>query len=208
MFALPPLTFSGDRVALGPIRSQLASLYAQWEDDLELQALLRQPLRPRPRFEGRESQLPERAAKAENEVYFTVYETIYESKAPRPIGVSALLDIDHAHGTAELTIHLGERDTWSTGLGTEATRLTLDYAFHGLGLTNVMARVIAENGRALTSLERAGFRRMGARRGSNRLGRDQRDEVFLDCTSDDLDSPVLKAKLGAAFAGKTTFELG
>lgn len=208
MFALPPLTMSGDRVALGPLRSQLAPLYAQWEDDLELQALRATNVRPHVRVEGRDSDLVERAAQAESEVYFTIYETIYESKAPRPIGVSALKDLDLSLGTAELVIHLGERDTWSTGLGTEATRLTLDYAFHALGLVNVLARVVEGNGRALTSLERAGFRRIGARRGSYRLGRDRRDVVLLDCTIDDHESGAVKTTLERAFAGKPTIDLG
>lgn len=208
MFALPPLTLSGDRVALGPLRSQLAPLYAQWEDDLELQVLRGTNVRPRVRVEGRESELVGRALEVESEVYFTIYETIYESKAPRPIGVSALLDLDSSHGTAELVVHLGERDTWSTGLGTEATRLTLDYAFHALGLVNVLARVVEGNGRALTSLERAGFRRIGARRGAYRVGRERRDVVLLDCTVDDHESSVVKATLDHAFAGKPTIDLG
>jgi RimJ/RimL family protein N-acetyltransferase len=202
VFALPPLTVSGDRVALGPLRSQLAGLYAQWEDDPELQALRRKPVRPHARVEGRQSELVERAHSAENEVHFTIYETIYDSKAPRPIGVASLVDLDLSHGTAELVIHLGERDTWSTGLGTEATRLVLDYAFHALGLVNVLARVVEGNGRALTSLERAGFRRIGVRRGAYKLGRDRHDDVLLDCTIDDHESGAVKSALDRAFAGK------
>ena len=50
------------------------------------------------------------------------------------------------------------------GLGTEATRLTLDWAFHVLGLHNVMLEVLPANAPAIRAYEAAGFRRIGVRR--------------------------------------------
>jgi len=171
-----PTTLAGERVAIGPLRLKLASLYAQWENDLELSALRLED--PRPAVDG---ELPRvLAQRDESAVAFTVYETIYDSKAPRPIGLSRLFAIDHRHGTASFALFLGERDTWGTGLGTEATRLTLAFAFGSLGLVNVALRVRAEDTRAVTAFERAGFRAIGRRRRALRLGQEAVDELWMD----------------------------
>jgi len=180
----------GDRVALGPLRRDLLPTYVAWDNDVELAALRGREVRPRSAEEWQrtldgESTDPTR-------VFFTVYETVFEHKAPRPIGVSMLLHVDRAHRTAELGVYLGERDTWSTGVGTEATRLTLDFAFHALGLHNVMLRVIARNARALKSYERAGFKVIGRQRESFRLGQRAFDDVYMDCVATEFESPVVK----------------
>lgn len=170
-----PITSAGERVALGPLRERLAPLYAQWENDLELSLLRLADVRPRP--DGAPARLLE---PREDEVAFTVYETIFDSKAPRPIGVARLFAIDHRSRTASYAVFLGERDTWSTGLGAEATRLVLDYAFGALSLFNVALRVRADDARAVTSFERAGFRAIGRRRCAIRLGQDVHDELWMD----------------------------
>ena len=64
----------------------------------------------------------ERGAKSEPEV---VEFTVYDRKDSAPVGTAGLLGIVHAHGNAEFAIFLGERR--GQGLGTEATRLVLDY---------------------------------------------------------------------------------
>ena len=186
----PVILVEGERVALGPLRRDLVSTYATWDGDLELSALRGRDLRPRSELEW------ERTVDAEpgdgTRVFFTVYETVYEHKAPRPIGVAMLLQVDSGHRTADFGIYLGERDTWSTGVGTEATRLALDFAFHALGMHNVLLRVIAENGRAIKAYERAGFKVVGRRRESFRLGQRVFDDVYMDCLAHEFESPVVK----------------
>jgi RimJ/RimL family protein N-acetyltransferase len=58
---------------------------------------------------------------------------------------------------------LGERR--GQGLGTETTRLVLDWAFTMLGLHNVDLRVFAWNKQAIHCYEKAGFRHAGLLRG-------------------------------------------
>ena len=185
-----PLTLSGNHVAIGPLRQKLGDLYARWDSDFGLSVL--RGIDPRPDAEGEEARVFE-SARAHDAAFFTVYETIYDSKAPRPIGLSAIRHIDLVHLTGELSIFLGERDTWSTGLGTEATRLTLDFAFHALGLSNVALRVRADNARAIVAFGRAGFQPIGRRRGSIRNGQDTHDELWMDVLVNELESPVLRA---------------
>lgn len=82
----------------------------------------------------------------------------------RLIGEVALQRIDWKNRLAHYAIIIGEPDARGSGYGTEATRLTLGYAFGGLGLHRVDALCLSENTAALRALERAGFRREGVRR--------------------------------------------
>ena len=115
----------------------------------------------------------ERGAKSEPEV---VEFTVYDRADAAPVGTVGLLDIVHAHGTAEFAIALGERR--GQGLGTEATRLVLDYAFHVLQLRNVLLETLEWNAAGIAAYERAGFRRIGVRRGA-RISRGRPTDVVL-----------------------------
>ena len=123
----------------------------------------------------------ERGAKSEPEV---VEFTVYDREDAAPVGTSGLLGIVHAHGTAEFAIALGERR--GQGLGTEATRLVLDYAFHVLQLRNVLLETLDWNAAGIAAYERAGFRRIGVRRGA-RISRGRpTDVVLMDAIPQDL----------------------
>ena len=107
-----------------------------------------------------------------------------------PVGTAGLFHIVHAHGTAAFGIAIGERR--GQGLGTEATRLVLDFAFHVLQLRNVLLEALAWNAAGLTAYERAGFRRIGVRRGAAATSRGRRtDVVLMDAVPEDFDSSVL-----------------
>ena len=113
----------------------------------------------------------------------------------RPQGLRAgrdggLLGILHAHGNAEFAIFLGERR--GQGLGTEATRLVLDFAFNVLQLRNVLLETLEWNAAGLAAYERAGFRRIGVRRGA-RISRGQpTDIVLMDAVPQDFGASVLR----------------
>lgn len=91
----------------------------------------------------------------------------------RFIGNVELDHISRKNGTAELAIVIGERDYWDKGFGTEATMLTLFFAFTRVHLNRVYLRVYASNRRAIRCYEKCGFRKEGILRPSSRLiGRD------------------------------------
>jgi RimJ/RimL family protein N-acetyltransferase len=133
------------------------------------------------------------------------YEEVTEAaRAPRPttapfavhdaadgelVGVCTLDEIDHNFSRAEFGIFLGQRR--GTGIGADATRLALDWAFTLMGLHNVMLESYAFNDQAMRAYERAGFRVIGRRRNAVRaLGR-RWDSVLMDASADDFESPVL-----------------
>ena len=86
---------------------------------------------------------------------------IYALPELRPIGVTNIRDFTNPHGTAEFGITIGDAADRGQGLGTEATRLLLDYAFTVLGVHNVWLDTPAYN---------AGRSAPTRRRGSGRSG--------------------------------------
>ena len=184
----PEFIVVGDRVALGPLRLDLAADYARWLNDPAVRDGLNQMGIATPQSQEKwvEENL-ERGAKSEPEV---VEFTVYDRTDSAPIGTAGLLGINHAHGTAEFAIFVGERR--GQGLGTEATRLVLDFAFNVLELRNVLLETLDWNAAGLAAYERAGFRRIGARRRA-RISRGRpTDIVLMDAVPEDFGPSVLR----------------
>ena len=90
----------------------------------------------------------------------------------------ALWDLRWSHGDSVVSIALGEPEYWGKGLGTEAMRLCLRYAFTELNLDRVTLWVFGYNQRAIRSYEKAGFMKEGVIRGM--LAREgQRHDVHI-----------------------------
>ena len=108
------------------------------------------------------------------------------------VGACSLEDIDHNFLRAGFGIFMGPRR--GVGIGTDATRLALDWAFHIIGLRNVMLETYDFNVAAVRAYERAGFRVIGRRRDAVRVLGRRWDSLLMDATAEDFDSPRL-AKL-------------
>jgi RimJ/RimL family protein N-acetyltransferase len=87
-------------------------------------------------------------------------------RAGRLIGCVRFWRISRINRNAMLTIFIGEPSLWGKGLGSEALRLALRYAFEEMELERVELQVFAFNERAIRSYEKIGFRREGVRRGA------------------------------------------
>ena len=74
-----------------------------------------------------------------------------------PVGSVYLRDIDRTHKKAEYGIFIGEEKALGRGYGTEAAKLMIRYAFGKEGLHKLMLRVLAGNGQARRSYQKAGF---------------------------------------------------
>ncbi len=183
----PDYVVIGDKVALGPLRRDLADLYARWNNQLEVRRGLDHLGVANAESEEKwvEENLKAGAEREPKAVEFT----IYDRGDGAPVGTVGLFGIDHSHGGAKLGIALGERR--GQGLGTEATRLALDFAFNVLNLRNVMLETLAWNAAGLAAYERAGFRRIGVRRAA-RISRGRpTDLVLMDAVPDDFGDSVL-----------------
>lgn len=180
----PQLVISGSRAALGPLRRELLPVYTRWGNDPEVAAGL--GVVGVNTEESLWSGFYERVfAGDERQVHFT----IYDRDDLAPVGRSALIDIDHRRGTATFGIWLGERR--GQGIGTEATRLTLEWGFTVLGLYNIDLTVLAWNAAAIRAYAKAGFREIGRRRGAVvSMGR-RFDEVHMDAVAGEFTGEAL-----------------
>jgi diamine N-acetyltransferase len=185
---MPDFIVAGERVALGPLRRDLASAYARWMNELEVRRGHNLLAIATPESQEKwVAEHLERGAKQEPEA---VEFTVYDRSDCAPVGTAGLFDISHAHGRAAFAIAIGERR--GQGLGTEATRLVLDFAFHVLHLRNVMLETLEWNAAGLTAYEHAGFRRIGVRRGAA-LSRGRRtDLVLMDAVPEDFGVSLLR----------------
>lgn len=134
----PIVNIIGDRVALGPHRRDLLSTYQRWINDFSALRTLG-AVAPGPTTLEQEVRWYE--SQATSEVRFTMY----ERETWRPIGTTALHGIDYRNRAAIFGIFIGEAAARGKGYGTEATRLTLDFAFTALGLHSVMLTVAEFN---------------------------------------------------------------
>ena len=155
------LTIVGDKVALGPIRAELAPHYQRWMNDFRMLRTLRGTV-PLPMTAEGAALAVENLSSQPDQASFIVY----QRDGMRPVGTTVISKIDYRNRTGLYGIEIGEPDARGKGIGTETTTLTLDYAFTALGLRNVMLTVSALNGGGLRAYERAGFREFGRRRGS------------------------------------------
>lgn len=186
----PIINITGDKVALGPLRRDLLHLYQQWVNDFEVMRTLgAAPMGP-VTAESEEQWFAGLQANRREVVF-----TIYERTGMRPVGTTALHDVDHLHRTAAWGIMIGDKLSWGRGYGTETARLMLDYAFTALNLHNVMLTVYDYNERGIRAYLRAGFTEIGRRRQARRLGGRAYDVIYMDCVADEFASSVLRRLL-------------
>ncbi len=183
----PDFVVVGERVALGPLRVDLAALYASWKNQLDVRRGLDHMGIATP--QSQETWAQENIAKGAKREPEAVEFTVYDRSDSRPVGHAGLFHISHAHGSATFGIALGERR--GQGLGAEAARLVLDFGFHVLQLRNVLLETLAWNIAGLTAYERAGFRRIGIRRGAVISQGRPTDVVLMDAVPEDFGTSVL-----------------
>jgi len=102
------------------------------------------------------------------------------------IGTMSIRNIDRVNGTAETGSGLTRQEDRGRGLGTEAKRLLLEYAFSELGLSALSSTVYEGNTRSARALEKQGYRLAG-RLTANALGAGGvfGDTLVFDITRED-----------------------
>jgi RimJ/RimL family protein N-acetyltransferase len=148
-------------------------LYARWYGDEEIWRLTSWMAEPMGRvaverlFEDREvSSLDDSFA-------------IHEEGKEEPIGVIGLMKLSEANASADLSIIVGEAKDRDRGLGTEAIRVILSYAFKNLGLNRVGLSVFEFNEAAISTYEKLGFQREGRIQGAVRRDGEYHDAILM-----------------------------
>lgn len=170
---------AGERIEFRPVTAGLLPLIERWYNDLETSRTLGVDWRP---ISTRRKARHLEHLLVSNEPHFA----IHDRETATPIGICGLDDIDAGQGTAEFSILIGDPVFRGRGYGTEATRLLLAYAFDVVGLNNVWLQVSSNNPAAIRAYEKAGFRQIGIRRESVRIGRDLIDDVYMDAIAEDV----------------------
>jgi RimJ/RimL family protein N-acetyltransferase len=174
----PTIWLRGKKVGLGPIRADLVPMYWQWENDPG--TILGYGRQVPESLETRTEGYVHQARGSANQVRFTVYDVEAE---PAPVGLTVLL-VDHQVRNAEFLIILGAASR-GRGLATEATRLTLDYAFHLTALRMVWLKVLEPNRAGIRAYESAGFRAAGRLRQAGYWLGEPCDELMMDITQNE-----------------------
>jgi RimJ/RimL family protein N-acetyltransferase len=154
---------AGRRVYLRPFERDDLPYIQKWSNDAELRGLIGEVARMN---------------RSETEKWYKeiltdkdrMWYVIVLRRGDCVIGEAGLLRMFRPWRTTDMTIIIGEKDTWRKGYGTEAGRLLLNHAFQRLGFHRVSVGVVGFNERALRFWESLGFKKEGVRR----------DEYFCD----------------------------
>lgn len=82
----------------------------------------------------------------------------------KPIGLIDLYDFDPKNRRAGLGVIILEKGDRNKGLGTEAIKLMMDYAFAILDLRQIYANVMTGNEASVHLFEKLGFNRVGTKK--------------------------------------------
>ncbi|GAA5338589.1 MULTISPECIES: GNAT family N-acetyltransferase [Thermus] len=166
--------FVGEKVRLDPIqRAHLPKIIAwMYKEEVIARAFFGDPL-PKS-LEEMEAWLQQLRANPNARVLAVIHRETEEI-----VGEVALQPIDWRNRSAFFAIILGEESRRGEGLGTEASRLVLRYAFEGLNLNRVEANVLSSNEASTRLLKRVGFTWEGRRRDAVwRFGRWEDMEIY------------------------------
>ncbi|WP_017613398.1 GNAT family N-acetyltransferase [Nocardiopsis salina] len=179
----PWIWLRGDVAGLGPIRDDLLETY--WRLDQQISTIVGY---------NRQSPQPLRTTRAilidggsSDEPRFTIYDLT--QAAPVPVGV-AKLAMDTARSNAEYIVSM-DPEHHGRGIGTEATRLVLDWAFHVANMACVWLTVLEPNAGAIRAYEKAGFSRQGIRRDSSMWLGQRVNEVYMDAVPAEFPGPSM-----------------
>jgi diamine N-acetyltransferase len=180
----PFILIQGDRVGLGALRHDLIPTYLKWRSDPEVLRGTGESTQV-PTIEAMQAWYEQATSPGNRDVHFT----IYDLDDLAPVGTALLVRVNQHAGTAEFGLTIGERR--NQGLGSEATRLVLDWAFTAMGLHNILLVTFSWNLPAIRAYSKAGFREIGRRRGAVVTYGQRHDQVLMDAVADEFTDSIL-----------------
>lgn len=87
----------------------------------------------------------------------TILFTICELQSEKAVGITAFYRVDYVSRAAVFFLSIYNPAKWSSGYGTEATKIMIDYAFDILNLNRIQLHVSMENPRAIEIYKKCGF---------------------------------------------------
>lgn len=149
----------GENIVLRPPRRADIQNFLKWFNDQEVTQYLSLYL---PMTEMAEEKYVEELGTKPDKVNLVI--EAVEKEGNRPIGSTGLSFISPKNHSATFGIAIGEKEYWSRGYGTEASRLIIRYGFEQLNLHRIFSMVIAFNERSLRMHRKLGFTEEGRER--------------------------------------------
>ncbi len=147
---LTAVSLQDDKVVIGPMLPEDTGALFLWLNDVE-SANLDAPYRPL-YYMAYNIWLAE-FGKNQSQVLFAIRRLC----APAIIGFIGITKIHAVHRSAEIGVRIGQPADRGHGLGRQALKLALGYAFSHLNLNRVHLTVLASNRPAIAAYEAAGF---------------------------------------------------
>ncbi len=116
-------------------------------------------------------------------------EKIYSNvkkKTHKLIGIIGLYDVNYIGHAAHLSITIGEKKDRGKGLGTEAIKTLLKWAFDELNLHSICLYVFSFNTLAIQCYQNIGFKVIGTKRETYFTEGKYYDEILMDILRTDL----------------------
>jgi RimJ/RimL family protein N-acetyltransferase len=148
-------------------------LYARWYGDEEIWRLTSWAPEPLQR-EAVERLFEDRKSSPANDSF-----AIHRMGEEEPIGVISLMNLSEANASADLSIIVGAAEDRDKGLGTEAIRVLLQYAFEELYLDRVALSVFEFNEPAIRAYEKLGFQKEDRVRQAVRRDGEWQDAILM-----------------------------
>jgi RimJ/RimL family protein N-acetyltransferase len=162
----------GPTIALRPVEPSDLPAIRSWVNDPQIRSLIGET---RPLSYTAAETYVEQLQRDPTRVWFMIIERATE----RRIGECGLLRMMPEWRTTDLSMILGEPESWGRGYGTEAITLLMDYAFGTLNFHRIAIGVVGFNTRALRFYEKVGFRREGLQREGYYYNHSYHDFVML-----------------------------
>lgn len=174
-----PSLFVGNRLRLAAYRPEDAEIAVRWTEDAEYQRQMDTDYaRPSTTHEQAEMLTSRRSP---NSVNFA----LRMLEDDRLIGFVVIHSIEWNNQSGTLSIGIGDPEYRGKGLGGEALRLILNYAFNELNLFRVGLDVISTNERAIRAYHKAGFIEEGRMRASVYRDGQRADRILMSVLRDE-----------------------
>jgi RimJ/RimL family protein N-acetyltransferase len=171
----------GEKIRLRPVEEGDLPHFVAWLNDTDVRYWLAMSESPPLTLESEQEWYREMKDDSSSVVW------CIESSEGRPIGDVGLHGIDKTHQRAELGLFIGDKTLWGRGVGADAIRRVLRYAFGQLALRRVQLHVDEDNLRALRCYEKCGFVREGLLRGHRLREGKPVNEVLMAVMRDEFD---------------------
>lgn len=174
----------GEKCYLSPVDTSETEKVAKWSNDIEV-AIRTGDISDKITYEAQREYLEN----MNNRGGYGFY--IIREEDDEVVGIGRLMRIDFINRNAVMGMFIGEKNNRDKGIGSEATKLLLDFGFNILNLRNIMIETYSFNERAIKVCKKCGFKEIGRRRKAIIYGRNEYDEVFMDILNEEFQDSII-----------------